>query len=301
MNKWLVGTVVAGAVAAITLTTIYSNSRQTPAPAAGAGTVSEVQHRNGSASAPSLAAAQRLEAEMKIPPGSFKPMGSKAYEIIRGNRIRPPGDALTHARQLIDRSRSGDANAAYDVYLTVRECQTFASQHADELADSARSVGKEGQFLQRSERMLKECESLILDKDIYEADWLSTAAAMGSQSAMRTYANSPEDVLGSLDKAVGDPDKVAEWRRNAQQYLTDLSSQGNVSALWDLASAYTYGGVVDADPVMAAAYSRVVNRVNSSFITPDQVSEIERRLSAKELMRVKSASDEIYNKCCVKQ
>jgi len=287
-------------VAAITFAAIYSNP-QIPAPGANTGVVALTPGQNGAASVPSLAAAQRLEAENKIPPGSFKPMGPKAYEIIRGNHIRPPGDALAHVLQLIDRSRSGDANAAYDIYLTVRECKTFTSQHADELAESARSVGNEGQFLQRSEQKLKECESLVLHKEIYEEDWLSTAAAMGSQSAMRTYANSPEEVLGSLDKAVGDPDKVAEWRSNARQYLTELSSQGNVSALWDLASAYTYGGVVDADPVMAAAYSRVVSRVNSSFIAPDQVSDMERRLNAREMMRAKSASDEIYNKCCVKQ
>lgn len=244
--------------------------------------------------------AHKLEIEKKIPPGSYKPLGPKAYEIVRGHEFRPPGDALAHVKQLMQRTESGDANAAYEIYLTINQCQTFTSDKADELADSAALVGSSGWFLERSERILKECESLVLDQDIYHADWLSKAAAMGSQEAMRGYALSPEKVIGSLDSAIQDPEKLTRWKENALTYLSGLADQGNVAALSDLQAAYSYGHrIVPADPVAALAYARVIHRINPQFFNNDRLAGAESDLTGKQRSKALAMSEEIFQNCCV--
>ncbi|MCO7463557.1 hypothetical protein NJF45_16805 [Stenotrophomonas maltophilia] len=244
--------------------------------------------------------AHELEIEKKISPGSFKSWGPKAYEIIRGHEFRPPGDALAHVKQLMQRSESGDANAAYEIYLTINQCQTFTSNQADELAETAALVGSGGWFLERSERILKECESLVLDQDIYHADWLSKAAAMGSQEAMRGYARSPQKVIGSLEDAIRDPEKLARWKENSLKYLNEMAEQGNVSALADLQSFYTYGrSIVSADPVAALAYARVLNRINPQFSSSEGISEAESALTGQQRAKALTMSEGIFQKCCV--
>ncbi|TFZ46839.1 hypothetical protein E5C33_04135 [Stenotrophomonas maltophilia] len=249
--------------------------------------------------ASSATAAQTLERDNKIPRGSYKAVGPKAYEIVRGNEFRPPGDALAHVKQLMLRSESGDATATYEIYRTVEQCQTFISDRADNLADSAASVGSGNWFLERSERILKECESLALDQDIYHADWLSKAAAMGSQEAMRAYSLSPEKAIGSLDDAIRDPAKLEAWKETATGYLRELEAQGNVNVISDMAMAYTYGGIVPADPVAALAYTRVLNRLDPRFATTNDIATREKNLSSQQKENARLSSNEIFKNCCI--
>lgn len=250
--------------------------------------------------APSGAAtAQMLERESKIPPGSYKAVGPKAYEIARANDFRPPGDALLHVKNLIERSKSGDASATYEIHLTIGQCQTFTSDRLDTLMESAASVGSEGWFLERSERIIKECGTLVLDQDIYHADWLSKAAAMGSQEAMRAYSLSPEKIVGSLDDAIRDPEKLEQWRETAMSYTHELATQGNVDAIGDLAHEYTYGGFVPADPVTALAYTRVLNRLDPRFATTTDIASHENKLSNQDRERARLLSNNIFTNCCV--
>lgn len=303
MKKKLFGIFVAAAALAVVIGAVFGHRLQTD----DAQRKSEKNEAHGEApvqegnsSESREVTAHKLEIEKKIPAGSLKAWGPKAYEIIRGHEFRPPGDALTHVKQLMKRSESGDANATYEIYLTINQCQTFTSDKADELADSAALVGSSGWFLERSERILKECESLVLDQDIYRADWLSKAAEMGSQEAMRGYARSPQKVIGSLEDAIRDPEKLARWKENSLSYLNEMAEQGNVSALGDLQSFYTYGrSLVSADPVAALAYARALHRINPQFSSSEGIVESESALSGAQRARAIAMSEEIYQKCCV--
>jgi len=245
--------------------------------------------------------AEALEADGKIPPGSYRHVGVSAYQIVRTHPVRPPGDALAHVEALIRRSERGDANATYEIHLAISECRTLISDRADHLADSAQRVGAGRQFLEKAERVLRECELLVLNKAVYEVDWLTEAAAQGSQEAMVLYAGSPLAVFGTLERAVRDPQKIADWRRNASGYLSDLARQGNVAALGALADEYRYGRVVDADPVSAYAYSRALQRLNPHFVSTEMMKELEGQLAQGELIRANALSDGIYDNCCKKQ
>lgn len=254
--------------------------------------------REGRASGSAGTTAQRLEAQKKIAPGTFRALGPKAYEIIRPNAFRPPGDALAHVGQLKARASAGDANAAYEIYLTVDECRTFTSERADELARSAAIVGSEGGFLQRSERLLEECESLVLAGNIDAADWLSRAAAMGSQDAMRGYAASPETVFGSLEDGIRDPGTLIQWRETAVGYLEDLAAQGNLSALGDLERAHASGRFGDPDPFRAWAYARVIQRIDPRLVTDQDLARYRNVLSREQQASADSLADSLYRRCC---
>jgi hypothetical protein len=304
MSKRLIGFVTLAAVLAVAAVAMYGYRQQPAADATAeesgnSGSLDERPDQGRQLPASGAAAAQRLERDNKIPPGSYKAVGPKAYEIERGNEFRPPGDALAHVKQLMLRSESGDATATYEIYRTIEQCQTFISDRADKLADSATTVGSGNWFLERSERILKECESLALDQDIYHADWLSKAAAMGSQEAMRAYSRSPEKVIGSLDDAIRDPAALEAWKDTATGYLRELESQGNVNVISDMAMAYTYGGIVPADPVAALAYTRVLNRLDPRFATTTDIANHEKNLSSQEKEKARISSNEIFKNCCI--
>jgi len=247
------------------------------------------------------ATAQVLERDNKIPLGSYKALGPKAYVIDRPNDFRSPGDALAHVKQLIERSKSGDAAATYEIHLTIEQCRTFTSDRLDTLIESAASVGSEGWFLERSERILKECGTLISDQSIYDADWLSKAAGMGSQEAMRAYSLSPEKIIGSLDDAINEPEKLAQWKQTASSYAHELAAQGNADVIGDLAREYTYGGFVPADPVAALAYTRVLNRIDPRFATTSDIANHENKLSSQDRENARVLSNKLFTDCCTLQ
>ncbi|MEN5204501.1 hypothetical protein ABE473_08585 [Stenotrophomonas sp. TWI700] len=292
MKKGLIAfVVIAGALAA---TAIYATKEEPE---------KRIGQENKPAQATQLplsvaATAQVLERDNKIPPGSYKAVGPRAYEIVRAHEFRPTGDALVHVKKLIERSASGDATATYEIYLTIEQCQTFTSDRADTLADSAASVGSGSWFLERSERILKECEPLVMDQEIYQADWLSKAAAMGSQEAMRAYSLSPEKAIGSLGDAIRDPEKLEQWKHTALGYVHELAAQGNANVLSDLAMAYTYGGIVPADPVAALAYTRVLNKIDPRFATSSDIANHEKNLSSQEKEKARLSSNDIFKNCC---
>jgi hypothetical protein len=304
MNKRLIGFVTLAAVLAVAAVAVSSYQQQATADA----TQGESRKRGSQEDGPAqgsqpptsgAATAQRLERDNKIPPGSYKAVGPKAYEIVRGHEFRPPGDALAHVKQLMLRSESGDATATHEIYLTIEQCRTFTSDRADTLAESAASVGAGGWFLERSERILKECESLVLDQDIYQTDWLSKAAAMGSQEAMRAYSLSPEKVIGSLDDAIRDPAKLERWKETALNYLDVLAAQGNISALGDLERAYASGSFTNPDASRAWAYARTVQRINPRLVTNEDLMRYENNLTQEEKANSRKLAEKIYQNCCI--
>ncbi|KAF1013501.1 MAG: hypothetical protein GAK31_03650 [Stenotrophomonas maltophilia] len=173
-NRMLTGAALLAA-AAVAIVAVWPR----PAPPAAVSAVAPAVHAIGTATAapPSPPRAAALEAAGKIAPGSYQSLGGKAYQVFRGHEVRPPGNALAYVQQLATRSARGDATATYEIYLTVNECRTFASDRGDQLADSAQALGAGGPFLQKSERLLQECESLLLDRDVFQDDWLTRAAA----------------------------------------------------------------------------------------------------------------------------
>lgn len=258
------------------------------------------QSTGGQMRAPAGSTAHRLELENKIPMGSFRPLGQKAYEIIRPRVLRPQGDALLHVQQLMQRVERGDANAAYEIHLAISECRTFNSSRADDLSESAAAVSAEKSFLEKTERILKECESLILTKDTYEGDWLSRSAAMGSQEAMRAYALSPEEAVGLLNDVIQHPEKLENWKHNASAYLHELAAQGNIAAIGDLERAYASGQFSAPDPIRALAYARVVQRVSPGWVSDADLERYEIQLNAKEKTYSRSLADEVHLNCCTR-
>jgi len=304
MRKRLIGVIALAAVLTVAAIALFVHLQQAPADAMHADATRRVgpsQESTRQAQPPGsgAATAQRLERDSRIPPGSYTAVGPKAYQITRAHEFRPAGDALAHVRQLMLRSDAGDATATYEIHLTIEQCQTFTSDRADVLADSAASVGAGGWFLERSERLLKECESLALERDIYHTDWLSKAAAMGSQEAMRAYSLSPEKVIGSLDDAIRDPARLSQWKETALNYLDALAAQGNISALGDLERAYAAGSFTQPDPVRAWAYARALQRVNPRLVTHDDLMRYEKDLTQEEKANSRTLAENIYQNCCI--
>jgi len=63
--------------------------------------------------------------------------------------------------------------------------------------------------------------------------------------------------------------------------------------------AYTYGGIVPADPVAALAYTRVLNRLDPRFATTTDIANHEKNLSSQEKEKARISSNEIFKNCCI--
>lgn len=232
------------------------------------------------------------------PGGGVQSLGGKAYQRVSLYPPRPPGDALAYVNQLKVRSNAGDANATYAIYLTIWDCRNVLSEAADGQVEAARRVGAEAQFLATSERLLHECQTLMLDRAVYQGPWLAIAAAQGSEDAMYAYARAPEEVIGPLADTMGEAAATEEWKNTAAGYLQDLANNGNVNGIAGLASAYRYGGAVDVDALLAYAYELTLQRIDPSFTSEDELSERRAVLSLAEQAMARELSGRIYEECC---
>ncbi|WMJ68363.1 hypothetical protein [Stenotrophomonas sp. 24(2023)] len=238
-------------------------------------------------------------AALPMPRAGVQPLGAKAYQRVGLYPSRPPGDALTYVNQLRLRSDAGDANATYAIYLTLWDCRNALSEAADGQVEAARRVGAEAQFLATSERLLHECQTLMLDRAVYQAPWLAIAAAQGSEDAMYAYARAPEEIIGPLSDVIGETAATEEWKSTAADYLQTLVSNGNINGVAGLASAYRYGGAVDVDALLAYAYELTLQRIDPAFTSEDELSERRAALSLSEQAMARELSSRIYEQCCV--
>ena len=232
-------------------------------------------------------------------PGTFRAVGPKAYELSRQGSHRPPGDARAYVQQLLPRSEAGDGTASYEIYLTVLECRTFTSDRVDQLAQSAALVGAEKAFLERSERLLRECGALVLDRDLYPGNWLEKAALQGSVEGQLGYARSPKDVLGTYADILADPERAVAWKHTAGQYLETLARSGIIDAVAELARDYEHGGIVPRDPVAAYAYNLALQQVNPNYVSPLVMQSLDAELSADQRARARLLANTLHGACCV--
>jgi len=285
-------------VAAIAVAAVVTRSHRGAEP--------EAQAERASPQAPTTAAGGVSPgASTTSPPTTIaatmrRPLGPKAYQIARTGDVRPVGDALAHVEALLSRSRSGDASATHEIYLTVLQCKTFMSDEADDLAASATAIGAGAAFLNKSERLLNECASLAATPSLYGTDWLATAAEQGSAEAMLIYSSYPNEAVGTYDDLIAHPEKADAWKGRAVSYLDALVRDGNIDAVAELARAYGNGGAVERDPVAAYAYNLAAQRVDPAFVAAPVMRSLEGELSAAQRTTAARMAGRIYGSCCVR-
>ena len=217
----------------------------------------------------------------------------KAFTMFRTAELRPAGDPNEWIQSLIPLSESGDANASYEIYLAILDCQQYIRDSSEKELAFAKSIGASPAYIETMARKLKECE--VLDPRFFTAggDWLKKAADQGSIEAQVAYANNPDAVIGP--EAKNDSEEAADWRRNAESYLNEAMRKGSVDAISGLSNLYLSGVAGTKDPAMAYAMQLALKRINPAYASDKYIDAIGRQLSDAQVERAKLASQEVFN------
>lgn len=237
-------------------------------------------------------------ARQSIDPAVFKPIGAKAYQIVRLGDARPPGDAREHVNALIPLSRSGDQRATFQIYLAVLDCHNHLNGAADEYFEVEQRGGVGARSLKNAERKLTECESLSLDSDLWNGPWLDLAAKQGSIEAKILYSIDVNSILGSPADRLSNPEKTVLWKETAKVYLEQAAETGSLDAIMRLSNAYSKGVLVESNSEIAYAYALVANRISPESSGELLVRSLERDLSMKQRESARVLSHQIHDSCC---
>jgi len=299
MQRALAATLALGVVAAIS----YFIVGGTPDHNSNAGPSASSSDSERSASGdnnqePPLPRGSFEDAKKSIDPAVFQPLGAKAYQIVRLEDARPPGDALEYIQSLAPRSKSGDALATFSIYLAVSDCRNYLGGAADRGPATQTVESTDLRNLEKTERKISECAALASAPDIIDEKWLAIAAHQGSVEAKLYYSIDPNSVIGNSADRISHPEKLIEWKDHSISYLREAAGTGNVDAIARLSSTYENGILVDQNLELAYAYALAANMTKPDSSGPALIKNLESNLSAGQRVSGELLSRSIYKSCC---
>lgn len=243
--------------------------------------------------------AARQSTEMQPPSRSIYSNGptktmevGKAFTLHRSGDFRPRGDAGQWIDLHRDASERGNADATYQIYLTLNECISYIASSSPEELAWAKRIGANDRYEETIDQKLHECIKVDSDMLSKSQNWLSKAAAQGSIEAQILYASNPDKIIGTpIDK---DSDAFYEWRSNAISYLNEAISKGSVDALMTLSNAYRVGFTVPADPTMYYGLEIALNKINHEYSINNPLQEATTKLTQSQLRSAKIVGDRTF-------
>lgn len=224
-------------------------------------------------------------------------LGPKAFLID----IRPPeyrGDATNYIDQRMQRSKSGDGQASYEIHSRLASCKRALDPGDDSEYKVYSSMGLAEQFSRRIEEEIENCKAIAQRTDITGENWLSLAAAQGSIEARLMYAQNPRAAIGNLTEVLSDPSRLIDFRRNAVEYLDESVSSGNLDSIEALANIYDRGIVAERSYTRSLGYWMALHRVHPSQYSAESISRLSSSMQAEQIIRAQEISGEIYQSCC---
>lgn len=205
----------------------------------------------------------------------------KSFAMRRSGDLRPAGDAAQWMDGHRRAAENGDADAIYELYLTLNECSRYLAASAPAELAWAKQLGASDEYEVTIERKLSECSAITEAERAEEARLLSKAASLGSIEAQISYASRPDIVL---DEPINkESEEFLEWRSNAISYLNEAVMRGSVDALMDLSDAYRVGFMVPADPVEYYGLQLALHDVNPNYSIESPLNEARAKLSPEQL------------------
>lgn len=212
-------------------------------------------------------------------------LSGRAYAVEDFGPV-PSGTVDDVIAELSPQALAGDATASYAIFLKLNECTDINRRAA------------RGSNLQAEPEVAAACFDLSAENELSSTKWLSLAAEQGNIGARLLYAADSESALGGPAALLRDPDAAKEYKQKAVGYLHELAAQGSADALLQLGNAYDAGVLIDGDAVESRAYFEAVRLADPSIVPAQQVSTLDKSLSAKQLALALRKGNQIYESCC---
>lgn len=255
-------------------------SRGDPAPALASRADGEQSPRSpeqGAAALPANAAGRKPG----IAPGRAHYSITRSYQPIAG-------DAAQVFAALEAQARTGDDEAALNLYIKVNDCRLA----------SANAITRAPQTDSRA-LIPPDCRGLTPEHYRAAARWLERAADAGNVYAQFTYAASAEGVLGPPGEWMRDPSALERYKRKSMAFLHANAERGSIDALNGLARTYAVGIRTQQDYVKSYAYYYAMKLADPNpLLGGRRMREVEQRLSPEQLSQATQQGRKIYEECC---
>jgi hypothetical protein len=163
-------------------------------------------------------------------------------------------------------ARSGDKDAAYNVYQAAAVCASN-----DEPAPAYNSAAELDRFLDQRKKLLALCEGVNPAQLQERLSFLALAARAGKVEAQIDYfMEGPYGHDTDLAKNADDP-VVQQWKTEAVAELKSAAGQGEPFALALLAQVYDAGELLPRDAKLSLAYKVAEADARNSALSEDQL------------------------------
>jgi hypothetical protein len=163
-------------------------------------------------------------------------------------------------------ARSGDKDAAYNVYQAAAVCASN-----DEPAPAYNSAAELDRFLDQRKKLLALCEGVNPAQLQERLSFLALAARAGKVEAQIDYfMEGPYGRDTDLAKNADDP-VVQQWKTEAVAELKSAAGQGEPFALALLAQVYDAGELLPRDAKLSLAYKVAEADARNSALSEDQL------------------------------
>lgn len=173
-----------------------------------------------------------------------------------------------------------DASVAYDLGEAISQCA--GGEVGDQALKSMLGQGVSGRHVADALLDKEEyCYGLSEEDFAYALSALDKAASTGLVEAQLAYVDSAGSILAARPEYRFDDKRIADFKRKSMEYLKSAARNGNHDALARMAQLYEDGGVVGADPVVAARlYREFINRSGSTSASQLRYLELLERRAA---------------------
>lgn len=229
--------------------------------------------------------------------------GSKAWRFERP----VVGDVSAGTLYARLAQRDIDANNARDAAVfseVMRRCRHRAMEAKILQAERSQST-KATEFEKRQtellERSIQETESLCSDAPpdaVARSDaWLTRAAELGDPVARYYYASGHLSWVGDVTAIYRNPERLAEYKPRALEYLNELASQGHFDSLMHLSSIYL-SPMFGPDPALSWAYLYAAMRAQGDSTKQSRALRQLEAFPPEQRIRAEREAERIYEWCC---
>lgn len=229
--------------------------------------------------------------------------GSKAWRFERPV-VGDVSAGILYARLA---QRDIDANNARDAAVfseVMRRCRHRAMEAKILQAERSQST-KATEFEKRQtellERSIQETESLCSDAPPDAAArsdaWLTRAAELGDPLARYYYASGHLSWVLNIDAIYRNPERLAEYKPRALEYLDELASQGHFDSMVLLSSMYL-GPMYGPDPALSWAYWYAAVRAQGDSSRQSRALRQLESFPPDQQIRAQREAEKIYERCC---
>lgn len=239
--------------------------------------------------------------------------------IVETRSQLPSGPLQDYIDERRQQAEAGDADAAYQLGLALKECRRIESSR-EALDARIRQVFQtrwfDGVPIDDPERMAGElkrryarCEGVSEEARERYFEWMARAADLDSLEALESmnFQLPPGNICRERELEMCDGEQQAHTfalRERQAAWLQRAQSLGSANALWQLGAAYLNGEMMPPDSIEALAHLLAYQQVVTAFGIEDRVAGLVEALRdqlrpVERLQAEEKAQDLIENpRCC---